>query len=98
MTSGMLNIISYNVNGLLNPIKHNEIFTKMKREQAQIVYLQETHLDSKEHEKLKRLGFKTVFFSSYKSGRRRGVTIILSGKLHFEKLLEKSDQKGRYIY
>lgn len=42
--------------------------TKMRKEQAQIVYLQETHEDCKEHEKLKRKGFTKVFFSSYKSG------------------------------
>lgn len=97
MTSGKINIISYNVNGLLNPIKRNKVLTKMKREQAQIVYLQETHLDLKEHEKLKRLGFTNMFSSSYKSGRRRGVAILVSGKLQFEKVFEKSDREGRYI-
>ncbi len=43
------------------------------------------------------LGFTSVFSSSYKSGRRRGVAILISGKLHFEKVFEKSDREGRYI-
>lgn len=42
----------------------------MRREQAQVVYLQETHLNNDEHKKLK------LFFSSYKSGHRSGVAII----------------------
>uniref|UniRef100_A0A671TVT9 Reverse transcriptase domain-containing protein n=1 Tax=Sparus aurata TaxID=8175 RepID=A0A671TVT9_SPAAU len=97
MASGKIKIISYNVNGLLNPIKRSKLLTKMRKEQAQIVYLQETHLDFKEHEKLKRMGFTSVFSSSYKAGRRRGVAILLSGKLHFEKILEISDREGRFI-
>lgn len=95
MTSSKIEIISYNVNGLLNPIKHDKILTKMKKEQARIVYLQETHLDFKEHEKLKRMSDTSVFSSSYKSGRQRGVAILLSGKLHFEKLFEVNDKEGR---
>lgn len=86
MVNGKIKITSYKVNGLLNPIKHNKILTKMKKEQAQIVYLQETHLDFKEHVKLKRMGFTSVFSSSYKGGRRRGVAILISSKLHFEKI------------
>lgn len=80
----------------MNPIKCNKILTKMKKEQAQIVYLQETHLDFKEHEKLKRMGYTSVFSSSYKSGWRRGVAILLSGKLHFEKLFEINDRDDSY--
>jgi len=30
-----------------------------------MVYLQETHLNDTEHEKLKTMGFTNVFFSSY---------------------------------
>lgn len=48
MANGKIKITSYNVNGLLNPIKRNKILTKMKKEQAQIVYLQETQMDFKE--------------------------------------------------
>ncbi len=38
---------------MLNPInKRNKVLAKMKKEQAHIVYLQETHLNDKEHKKL----------------------------------------------
>ncbi|KAG1928318.1 hypothetical protein F2P79_023722 [Pimephales promelas] len=39
----------------------------------------ETHLTDKEHEKLKRMGYNQEFSSSYKLGRRRGVSILISG-------------------
>ena len=97
MASGKVKFISFNVNGLLNPIKRSKILTKMKKEEAHIVYLQETHLNDKEHEKLKRMGFTHLFFSSYKSGRRRGVATLISNKLNFEKVSEMADKEGRFI-
>lgn len=72
MPSDKVKFISFNVNGLLNPIKRSKILTKMKKEQAHVVYIQETHLNDTEHGKLKRMGFTNLFFSSDKSGHRRG--------------------------
>lgn len=34
----------------------------------------------KEHGKLNRNGFNRIFSSSYKSGHRRGVAILISGR------------------
>lgn len=92
-----LKITSFNVNGVLNPIKRSKILSKMKKENAHIVYLQETHLNSAEHEKLKRMGFSKVYYSFYKSGHRRGVAILISHKIPFEQLKETKDKEGRYI-
>lgn len=50
--------------------------------------LQETHL------KLKRMGFSKVYYSSYKSGHRRGVATLISQKRPFEHLSETSDKEG----
>lgn len=97
MASDKVKFISFNVNGLLNPIKRSKILSKIKAEQAHIVYLQETHLTDKEHPKLKKMGFTNLFFSSYKSGRRRGVAILISSKLNFEKVSEMGDKEGRFI-
>lgn len=48
-----------NVNGLHNPIKRSKIIAKMKREKLQVIFWQETHLSSLEHEKCKKnLDFK----------------------------------------
>lgn len=40
-----------NVNGLHNPIKRGKVISKMKREKLHVIFWQETHLDSAEHEK-----------------------------------------------
>ena len=93
----LLKTASYNVNGILNPIKRSKILGKMRKEGVEVALLQETHLSQKEHEKLKRNGFNQVFSSSYRTGHRRGVAIIISGKYMFEKLSETSDKQGRYI-
>lgn len=51
------NILSWNVNGLKNPIKHSKMIAKVKRDRENIVFWQETHMSGDEHEKLKKLGF-----------------------------------------
>ena len=61
------------------------------------MFLQETHLSPSEHEKLKRMGFSKVYYSSYKSGRRRGVAILISQKVSFEHLSKVTDNEGRCI-
>lgn len=73
MNEHILKVISFNVNVILNPVKRSQILSKMKRDNAQVVLLQETHLTPSEHEKLKRMGFSRVYYSSYKSGHRRGI-------------------------
>ena len=92
-----IKIISYNINGLLNPIKRSKILNKLKKEKAHIALLQETHLNSVEHEKLERMGFSKVFYSSYKSGHRRGVATLISNRVPFEKTSEMKDKEGRYV-
>lgn len=54
-------------------------------------------MNDNEHEKLKRMGFTSMFSSSYKSGRGRGVVILIANKLNFEKTFELKDKEGRYI-
>lgn len=92
-----LKIISYNINGILNPAKRSKILSKLKKEKAHIALQQETHLISIEHEKLGRLGLSEIFHSSYKSGHRRGVATLISKRFPFEKTSEIKDKEGRYL-
>lgn len=57
-----MKIASYNVNGILNPVKRSKILGKMRKEGVKIAMLQEMHLSEKEHGKLKRNCFNQVFF------------------------------------
>lgn len=87
--------VSWNVNGLNNPVKRSKVLAKLKREKNQIVFLQETHLNQTEHEKLKSFGFQNTFYSSYKRGHKRRVAILLHNSINFE--LVKEIREGRYI-
>lgn len=97
MSMDRLKFISFNINGLLNPIKRKRVLSRVKKEQATIVYLQETHLNDTEHQKLQQMGYTQVFFSSYGLGHRRGVAILIANRLKFEKTFELKDGDGRYI-
>lgn len=52
MMENSVKILSLNVNGLNNPIKRQKVMSKLRKEKAQIIYLQETHLTDQESEKL----------------------------------------------
>ena len=56
-------LMSLNVNGLGNPIKRSKVMSKLKKEKADIIFMQETHLSQQEHEELKRFGFKNTFYN-----------------------------------
>jgi exonuclease III len=90
-------VVTLNVNGLHNPIKRSQIIAKMKREKQQIIYWQETHLSSSEHEKLKKLGFQNTYYSFHKSGRRRGVAILIPNTVNFEFISQVKDNEGRFV-
>lgn len=48
-----IKIASLNVKGVNHVIKRQKIISYLKREQAQIAFLQETHLTETEHMKLR---------------------------------------------
>lgn len=51
-----IKIATYNVNGLVNPIKRSKILTKLKRDKVEVAFLQETYLSDIEHAKLTKIG------------------------------------------
>lgn len=91
------NILSLNVNGLNNPVKRSKMVAKIKRERVSVAFWQETHLSNTEHEKLKKMGFRNTFFSSYKNGKRRGVAILISNLVKFELISQIIDKEGRFV-
>lgn len=88
MQTSSVIIATFNINGVLNPVKRGKILSKLKKDKTQVAFLQETHLNDSEHAKLNRSGFKHVFFSSYASGRRRGVGTLISGAVNFKYISE----------
>lgn len=91
-------VVSLNVNGLSSPIKRGKFMAKFRKEKNQVVFLQETHLSTEEHEKLKRFGYSNTFYSTYhKQSNRRGVAILITNSTKFEPEKEMCDREGRYI-
>ncbi len=43
------------------------------------------------------MGFKNVFYSSYRKGNRRGVAILISNRVNFRLISEFSDKEGCYF-
>ena len=97
MQNRSLKIASFNINGVLNPVKRWKILSKLKKDKIQIALLQETHLNDSEHAKLNKSGFKHVYFSSHGSGRRRGVAILISSAVNYEHISEHKDKEGRFV-
>lgn len=91
------NVQSLNVNGINSPIKRSKMIAKLKREKIGVAFWQETHLSDLEHEKLKKMGFRNSFFSSHRSGNKRGVAILISNSICFELISEHKDNEGRFI-
>lgn len=92
-----LKVISYKVKGLHNPIKRKKILHQLKQVNCQIAYLQETHLPDGEHEKLKKSWADKVYYSSHRSGRSKGVSILIHRQINFTQMLVHKDTEGRYV-
>ena len=97
MMSRNLKIASLNVNGLGNPVKRSRVLAKIRKDETQVVFLQETHMSKQEHEKLKKFGYSNSYFSTCKNNRRRRVVTMISNSLHFDLIKEKRDDDGRYV-
>ena len=87
-----IKVLTWNVNGLGNPIKRKKVMSILKKERAQIVYLQETHLSKEENLKLKGFGFTKLYFSTFRHSRKRGVTIRVNNTTKFECHQEINDK------
>ena len=67
----VVKFVSFNVNGLNGPIKRKRVLTYLKKIKTDICFLQESHLTSDEHKKLRRDWVGHVVSSSFNS-RVRG--------------------------
>lgn len=73
-----LKFMTLNVNGLANPVKRARVMAKLKKDYLYIIFLQETHLTTQEHEKLIKFGYKNVLSSSRVDSHKRGVAKLLN--------------------
>lgn len=95
MEGKQLKIFSANINSLNSPQKRKRTFLQLKKLQAEIICLQETHM--KEHDckllNCKQLG--QVFVACDKEKKKRGLAIYVKDHLHPRQIYATED--GRML-
>lgn len=89
-------ILTWNCNGLNNPIKVRRISNLISKEKTHIVCLQETHYKKKVNNVLKSPLF-CLAFQAPGSSKARGVAILIAKNFPFQEKEIKIDPSGRYI-
>ena len=91
-----LSIITLNVNGLNAPTKRQRLAEWIKKQDPYICCLQETHLKTRDTNRLKVKGWKRIFHANGDQ-KKAGVEIFISDKIDFEIKSVKRDKEGHYI-
>ena len=92
----VVKFVSFNVNGLNGPVKRKRVLTQLKKLQTDIAFLQETHLTTQEHKKLRREWVGHVLSSSFNS-KARGVAILINKNIPVTIGETIIDPAGRYV-
>lgn len=92
----VVKFVSFNVNGLNGPVKRKRVLTQLKKLHIDIAFLQETHLTTQEHKKLRREWVGHVLSSSFNS-KARGVAILINKNIPVTIGETMIDPAGRYV-
>lgn len=90
-------VMTYNCNGLGNRVKVKCILSAILKSRADIVFLQETHQGSAQHDLFKCKRF-SLQIQAPGTSKARGVAILISAALRPEILSVERDPAGRYIF
>lgn len=91
-----IKIVTWNVRGLGGQIKRNRVLSHLKHLSADIVFLQETHLRTDDHGRLRKPWVGQIFNSNYNS-KSRGTAILIHKRIRFAPDHIFSDTGGRYV-
>lgn len=91
-----INFITWNVKGMNNVIKRNKIFSHLRQLNADIAFLQETHILNSDVIKLRRSWGGQVFHSSF-NAKGRGTAILIKKNISFTSEKVISDYLGCYV-
>lgn len=93
---GNLTFCSWNVNGISEPVKWGKVPSHLRELQADVIFLQETHLKNEAHGKITAKWISQVYHSRF-SAKARGVVIIIRKNVPFLHKSTVADKEGRYI-
>ena len=91
-----ISIITLNVNGLNSPIKRYRVAGWIKKQDPTICCLQETHLSSKDKQRLRVKGWKTILQANGKQ-KKADDAILISDEVDFMIKQVMRDKEGQYI-
>ena len=91
-----LSIIPLKINGLNAPIQRYRIAEWIRKHDPHICCLQETHLRTKDLQRLKVKGWKQIFQANGQ-GKKAGVAILISDNTDFQRRAIKRDPEGHFI-
>ena len=91
-----VSIITLNVNGLNAPTKRQRLAEWIQKQDPYICCLQETHLKTRDTNRLKVKGWKRIFHANGDQ-KKAGVAIFISDKIDFEIKSVKRDKEGHYM-
>lgn len=92
----LVNFVSWNVKSLNHPVKRKKVFTHLQQLKTDVAFLQETHLRSSDHTRLKSGWVGQIYHSNFHS-KTRGAAILINKALPFTSSSVDSDPAGRYI-
>ena len=95
-TGSYLSIITLNINGLNAPTKRQRLAEWIEKQDPYICCLQETHLKTRDTERLKVKGWEKILHINRDQKRAR-VAIFISDKIDFKTKTVKRDKDGHYI-
>ena len=95
-TGSYFSIITLNINGLNAPTKRQRLSEWIQKQDPYICCLQETHLKTRDTNRLKVKGWKKIFHAN-RDQKKAGVAKLISDKIDFEIKAMKRDKEGHYI-
>ncbi len=87
---------SWNVKGMRGPVKRAKIFAHLKKLKTEIAFLQETHLVTADHMKLKKPWVGQLYHSQFNT-KARGTAILIHKNVQFTPKESISDPQGRFV-
>lgn len=91
-----VNFVSWNVKSLNHPLKRKKVFTHLKQLKINIAFLQETHLRTVDHSRLRGEWTGQIYHSTFHS-KARGAAILIDRNTPFTMTSVEADPAGRYV-